>query len=123
MSQSQVLLSPFQLASVTVLLASSEDSDLRSPLALRFLDGRFEEELEMVFVVVVVVVAAAAVVVAGSSSSASKRTVFLSCLLLLLLLLPPAMVDLEAEVGMLADELMRATPLLLLRLRLRLCWR
>jgi hypothetical protein len=43
--------------------------------------------------------------------------------LLLLLLLPPAMVDLEAEVGMLADELMRATPLLLLRLRLRLCWR
>lgn len=117
-------MSPFQLASATVLLASSEDSDLRSPLALRFLDGRFEEELEMVVVVVVVVVAAAAaVVVAGSSSSASKRTVFLSCLLLLLLLLPPAMVDLEAEVGMLADELMRATPLLLLRLRLRLCWR
>jgi hypothetical protein len=37
-------------------------------------------------------------------------------------LLPPAMVDLEAEVGMLL-ELMQATPLLLLILRLRLWWR
>jgi hypothetical protein len=122
MSQSQVLLSPFQLASATdgVVLASSEDSDLRSPLALRFLDGR--DELEMDFVVVVVVVTE--VVVVGSSSSASNRTVFFSCLLLLLLLLllPPAIVDLEADVGILV-ELMQATPLLLLILRLRLWWR
>ena len=122
MSQSQVLLSPFQLASATdVVLASSEDSDLRSPLALRFLDGR--DELEMDFVVVVVVVdVVTEVVVVGSSSSASNRTVFLSCLLLLLLLLPPAIVDLEADVGILL-ELMQATPLLLLILRLRLWWR
>ena len=121
MSQSQVLLSPFQLASATegVVLASSEDSDLRSPLALRFLDGR--DELEMDFVVVVVAVVTEVVVV-GSSSSASNRTVFLSCLLLLLLLLPPAIVDLEADVGILL-ELMQATPLLLLILRLRLWWR
>jgi hypothetical protein len=120
MSQSQVLLSPFQLASATdgVVLASSEDSDFRSPLALRFLDGR--DELEMDFVVVVVVVTE--VVVVGSSSSASNRTVFFSCLLLLLLLLPPAIVDLEADVGILV-ELMQATPLLLLILRLRLWWR
>ena len=122
MSQSQVLLSPFQLASATdVVLASNEDSDLRSPLALRFLDGR--DELEMDFVVVVVVVAVVTeVVVVGSSSSASNRTVFFSCLLLLLLLLPPAIVDLEADVGILL-ELMQATPLLLLILRLRLWWR
>ena len=94
MSQSQVLLSLFQLLS-DVVLTSSEGSDLTSPLVLTFLDGRVE--------------------LVGPFWSASNRTVFLSCLVLLVP--PAAIVDLEADLGM------EGTALLLLTLRLRLWWR
>lgn len=104
-SQSHVLLSPFQLASA--VLASSDDSDLIRPLALRVLDGR-----------AVLLLAVAAGVAAGSSS-ASKRTVFFSWRMVLLLLLA-AKFDFEEEVG----KAVRQPPLLLLILRFKLLyWR